>query len=205
MTVRLRTPALDLMEAERHGSKEQRQMSKVNMYMPFWVGDYLADTMHLSTVQHGAYVLLILAYWRNGKALPNDEKFLRTVTKLSAHQWEKNKHDILSFFEVQEDFIYHGRIEKELKISHEKRGKAKKSAGIRWNGKPNGIAMNNKTSDANAYANASPEHMRTHMRTQCSSYIDTNKSKDRAKTNNYSGNRKNKLLEQLKQAGSENG
>ena len=72
-------------------------MSKVNMYMPFWVGDYLADTMHLTTAQHGAYVLLILAYWRNGKALPNNEKMLRAIAKFSQQQWEKNKHAILSF------------------------------------------------------------------------------------------------------------
>jgi len=172
------------------------------MYMPFWVGDYLADTMHLTTEQHGAYVLMILAYWRHGKPLPNDEKFLKSVTKFSSHQWKKNSHIILSFFDVKDGFIYHGRIEKEIEISREKRGKAKKSADIRWTtGKPNGVTVHDANAYANAYANASPEHNRT----QCSSYINTNKSKDRAKTNNYSGNRKDILLEQLDQAGGENG
>jgi uncharacterized protein YdaU (DUF1376 family) len=54
--------------------------------MPFYVGDYRRDTGHLGTLEHGAYLLLIMHYWECGP-LPDDEMLLRRITLLSAKQW----------------------------------------------------------------------------------------------------------------------
>jgi uncharacterized protein YdaU (DUF1376 family) len=35
-------------------------------YMPFFVGDHLRDTRHLTTEEQGAYLLLIFEYWTKG-------------------------------------------------------------------------------------------------------------------------------------------
>lgn len=35
-------------------------------WMAFYVADYLADTLHLSATEHGAYLLLISHYWVHG-------------------------------------------------------------------------------------------------------------------------------------------
>lgn len=51
------------------------------IYMPFYVGDYLSDTMHLTTEQHGAYLLLLLHQWKKGHFL---EEEISSIAKLAA-------------------------------------------------------------------------------------------------------------------------
>ncbi|MGA7807141.1 YdaU family protein [Bradyrhizobium sp.] len=84
-------------------------MSK-RAYFPLYVGDYLGDTGHLSTAQHGAYLLLMMHYWRMGE-LPTDDKQLAAITKLPLRLWLDCKDVIQSFFF---DGWRHKRIDEEL-------------------------------------------------------------------------------------------
>ncbi len=79
-------------------------------WMPFYVADYLGDTGHLTTVEHGAYLLLIMHYWQAG-GLPNDTKKLQRITKLTHRDWEKVRDTIAGFFN---DGWRHKRIDSEL-------------------------------------------------------------------------------------------
>lgn len=81
--------------------------------MPFYVADYLADTTHLNTQQHGAYCLLLFAGWRNGGRLPNDDEQLAMITRLPVATWLKHKPVILKFFKIDGDEIYQGRMVEE--------------------------------------------------------------------------------------------
>lgn len=67
-------------------------------WMPFYVGDYLAKTTHLTTEQHGAYLLLLLHYWANG-SLPKDENQLMAIAKLEPSKWYSNRMAIANFFD----------------------------------------------------------------------------------------------------------
>lgn len=55
---------------------------------PVWTDAYLADTTHLTTLQHGAFLLLLFAMWRaKGCRLKDDDRFLAKVTGLSPTRW----------------------------------------------------------------------------------------------------------------------
>jgi uncharacterized protein YdaU (DUF1376 family) len=98
------------------GTRVQGAARVSQPWMPFYVADYMADTAHLSAAEHGAYLLLIMAYWRNG-ALPQDEKMLQRISRMTPHQWSQSRAAIAAFFNA--DWT-HDRIESELKKSHAK-------------------------------------------------------------------------------------
>lgn len=81
-------------------------MSKSDIWMPLYVGDYLADTMSLTTLEHGAYLLLLMEYWKSGP-LPNDDKSLRASARITAPAWLKIRTRVRAFFYVGEDGLLH--------------------------------------------------------------------------------------------------
>lgn len=67
-------------------------------WMPLYVADYLADTGHLSTLEHGAYMLLIMHYWQTG-GLPDDDRKLARIARLQLDQWQEIRDTIRFLFE----------------------------------------------------------------------------------------------------------
>lgn len=81
-------------------------------YMQFYVADYLADTMHLSTEEHGAYLLLIFNYWQTGKPLPKNR--LAGIARLSNDRWTDVEQSLNEFFTDDGNVWAHQRIERDL-------------------------------------------------------------------------------------------
>lgn len=79
-------------------------------WMSFYPADYLADTGHLSTVEHGAYLLLIMHYWQN-EGLPDDDRKLARIARMSMDEWDGVRDTIAEFFD---DGWRHGRIDHEI-------------------------------------------------------------------------------------------
>jgi uncharacterized protein YdaU (DUF1376 family) len=77
--------------------------------MPMYWPNYLADTADFTTVEHGAYLLLIAHYWCNG-SLPDDNAKLARIAKLSPQQWSKIRGHVAQKFTEQ---WKHNRIEQE--------------------------------------------------------------------------------------------
>jgi uncharacterized protein YdaU (DUF1376 family) len=98
-------------------------------WMPLYVGDYLGDTGHLTTTQHGAYLLLMMHYWRKGE-LPDDDRQLSKIAKLPLRTWCEYRATLQDFFY---DGWKHKRIDAELqrmmRVS-EKRAIAGQKGGI---------------------------------------------------------------------------
>ena len=98
-------------------------------YMQFYVADYLADTAHLTTEEHGAYLLLMFNYWQTGKKIPKDR--LRKIARVSSDRWPDVERSLSEFFRDTGDFWRHERIEADLELvreSQEQRVRAGKAS-----------------------------------------------------------------------------
>jgi uncharacterized protein YdaU (DUF1376 family) len=127
-------------------------VANADIWMPLYIGDYLADTSRLTTEQHGAYLLLIMDYWRNGPP-PDNAQVLAQITRMSADAWSNAQAMLSSFFSVKGGFWHHDRIDSELvaaKANKEKAtAKASAAASARW-GKQSKDAPSNATSTPQA-------------------------------------------------------
>lgn len=101
-------------------------------WMPLYVADYLADTGHLSALEHGAYMLLIMHYWQKG-GLPDDDRRLAQICRMSAEEFDAHREVLADFFA---DGWTHPRIEEELEAANEIAAKARAKANKRWGRKP---------------------------------------------------------------------
>jgi uncharacterized protein YdaU (DUF1376 family) len=128
----------------------------VSAWMPLYVGDYLGDTQRLTTEQHGAYLLLILDYWRNGPA-PDDDAVLQQITKCDARTWKKHRLAMARLFQVADGEWKHKRIDAELASAatnaERRSSKAKCAAEARW-GQSSGDAPSNAPSNARSMPGA---------------------------------------------------
>jgi uncharacterized protein YdaU (DUF1376 family) len=98
-------------------------------YMPFYIGDHLRDTSHLTVQEHGAYVRLICKYWTKGSCLPDDDKQLARITGMSVTKWRKIRPTVQAFFY---DGWRHKRIDAELAKAAATIEKRQKAATVRW-------------------------------------------------------------------------
>lgn len=95
-------------------------------YMQLYIADYLADTMHLSAEEHGAYLLLMFNYWQTGKPIPKNR--LAKSARLTNERWADVEPSLQEFFCDNGEEWVHLRIEEDLASVREKLTK-KSAAG----------------------------------------------------------------------------
>ena len=108
---------------------------KTDIWMPLYIGDYIADTGRLSTEQHGAYLLILMDYWRNGPP-PDDNQVLSQITRLSPIAWSIARAKLEQFFAVSSGVWRQKRLDEELILAKKNKEvaqkKAKTAAEARW-------------------------------------------------------------------------
>lgn len=124
-------------------------------YMPLYVADYMADTQHLRTEEHGAYLLLIMAYWQSKSPLRSLNGRLAAVARMTDEQWETVQPALAEFFEEQDGFWHHKRIDAELERFRAKSEQASKagkaSAARRRNGRSTDVQRMSNHTDTDTY------------------------------------------------------
>ena len=82
--------------------------------LPLWTDAYLGDTTHLTTIEHGAYLLLLMTAWRTRDCrLPDDDRLLARYARLDARQWKRIRPIIEQFFRIESGFWTQGRLDDE--------------------------------------------------------------------------------------------
>jgi uncharacterized protein YdaU (DUF1376 family) len=123
------------------------RQSRTDTWMPLYVADYLRDTMHLSTEQHGAYFLLLMACWSRG-SLPSDPAQLAGIARMPLAAWRRASPVLMPFFVVDGELVTHKRVtaerERALAITEARRAAGQKG------GRPRKQEQTN--SEANAFA-----------------------------------------------------
>lgn len=104
-------------------------------YFTLFVGDYLRDTMHLSTRQHGAYQLLLMHYYGTGRPLPDDEDMLRAISREGQQDWKVDRPVVMAFFHKESDGWHQTRADKELASANARYNRAVKAANAKHSNK----------------------------------------------------------------------
>jgi len=127
-------------------------MAEFDHWMKFHIGDYLADTMHLSTYQHGIYCLLLFHCFKRG-CLPGDRRALMQIAKVTdSRHWNRHAGVVLALFKRIGGELQHPRVDAERaeakRISDARREAGKNGAEVRWKNTPVGHATSSTAADA---------------------------------------------------------
>src|ERR1700758_3389607 len=83
-------------------------------WMPLYIGDFLADTMHLGATETGIYIRLLMHCWQH-ESIPLDDYKLARIAGCDSRLWHKYRETVLQFFDpVDASTAQHKRVSTEL-------------------------------------------------------------------------------------------
>jgi uncharacterized protein YdaU (DUF1376 family) len=120
-------------------------VSKPPDEIPWNVPAYIADTTHLTTIQHGAYILILFCMWRHGGKLQDDDRILAAVAKLPVGIWKRIMGPIRALLMPADEpgFVTQKRLSKNL--SHEIQVREKNSASAKLGGIAKALKSHDRT------------------------------------------------------------
>lgn len=103
--------------------------------LSLWTDAYLADTRHLSTLEHGAYLLLLIEAWRRPTcSLPDDNTMLARLAGLPVEEWARIRVNVMAFWKLdgRSKTWTQKRLLKEHRFRQEKSKSQSGNAAKRW-------------------------------------------------------------------------
>jgi uncharacterized protein YdaU (DUF1376 family) len=117
-------------------------------WMPLFWGDFLANTMHLSAQEAGAYLFLIAHAWEHDGEIPADWIRLARIAHVRQNHWKRAWKSLEQFFEpLERESLIKGYLHKRVLIELHRLGQ------ISNNRKAAALQMHARKG-ANAYASA---------------------------------------------------
>lgn len=129
-------------------------MSATDHWFRFNVGDYLADTMDLTCLQHGIYIRLLMHAYKHGGEIPADERLLARIVKLPRVTLRAEGGAVLYKFNKGSGVYFHKRVLQELEHAKVTTSMGKHAASHRW---PKGNGHADRNADRYADRNANQE------------------------------------------------
>lgn len=118
-------------------------------FLPLATDAYLADTTHLSTEEHGAYLLLLMAAWRSIECrLPDDDTYLARVCRCTPRVWSRIRPIMAPFWTIADGWWSQKRLSKERGFVEEVRAKRRAAANVRHRKTLDGRVINFSADDA---------------------------------------------------------
>jgi uncharacterized protein YdaU (DUF1376 family) len=106
--------------------------------LPLFTDAYLADTRHLSTEQHGAYLLLLMEAWRRPAcSLPDDDELLARLACMSMESWQVQRATVMAFWKLdgRKKEWTQSRLTDEREYVRQKSRSQSHKAASRWKNK----------------------------------------------------------------------
>ena len=101
--------------------------------IPLFGDSYMADTMHLTLEEHGAYLRLLMLAWRTDDcSLPDDDRRIARMLGISGNRWKKIRPAVMAFWTLENAKWTQKRLKKERKYVEEKSQKNSKIAKDAW-------------------------------------------------------------------------
>lgn len=105
-------------------------------YVQWHVGDYMLGTAALSAEQEGIYVRFLMQLYAHGKPLPDDDKWMCKLLRLTIRVWRRVKADLVGLGKIiiRNTALTNSRFEKERQKRAEDYQKRAAAAHKRWAG-----------------------------------------------------------------------
>jgi len=105
-------------------------------WYPKDVPAYRLDTRHLTTLEHGAYNLLIDEYMMTREPLPDDDRVLASIARMPVEEWSRIAPTIRAFFRPRAGMLFLKKCDAILNAqdnsSKRLSERAQKAANKRW-------------------------------------------------------------------------
>jgi len=121
--------------------------------MPMYWDSYIADTTHLTTEEHGAYLLLLAAMWRRDGSVPDDDKDIARIVGLSLSKWLKVRARLGGIIKTDGKRLTQKKLLEIWKNTQERIEKNKQNGSLGGRPKAN---QNNGEAKANGFVSDNP-------------------------------------------------